>query len=246
MEEIKLVLVSGSGKHLYVRNLNQDYHCQYGVIKKEDLKGVSGSGIVKTNKGVELPAFKPSFIDVFRKIRRAPQVIPAKDMGSIIAETGMGKDSVVVDAGTGSGALAIFMANIASKIITYEERQDFAKIAAENINLLKAKNVLLKNKNVYEGIDERNADVVTFDLPEPWKGVGAASAALKPGGFLVSYSPTIPQVCDMLTAAKEKGFIHVKTIEITEREWEIENRIVRPKSQTIGHSGFLTFLRKIK
>ena len=44
---------------------------------------------------------------------------------------------------------------------------------------------------------------------------------------------------------QDKNFIHLKTIEIIEREWDVQGRKVRPKSQPIGHSGFLTFVRKI-
>src|SRR3989338_10089619 len=111
------------------------------MVKKEDLKKISGSGAVKTNKGVELAAFQPTFIDLLRKIRRAPQIIPLKDVGSIIAETGIGKDSVVVDAGTGSGGLALFLGNIVKKVITYEIRDDFASVAEENVRFLNLKNV---------------------------------------------------------------------------------------------------------
>ena len=85
-----------------------------------------------------------------------------------------------------------------------------------------------------------------MDLPEPWKAINAAKKALKVGGFLVSYSPTIPQTQDFVNKInKDKDFVHVKTSEIIEREWEIDERKVRPKSQQIGHSGFISFTRRI-
>ncbi|MBI2142611.1 SAM-dependent methyltransferase, partial [Candidatus Woesearchaeota archaeon] len=31
-----------------------------------------------------------------------------------------------------------------------------------------------------------------------------------------------------------------------ERQWEVSERKVRPKSAAIGHSGFISFARKIK
>jgi tRNA (adenine57-N1/adenine58-N1)-methyltransferase catalytic subunit len=244
MDDIKSVLVSESGKHLYVRNIKQDYHCQYGMVKKTDLKIKSGS--VKTNKGIELQVFTPQFTDLYRRIRRAPQIIPLKDLGVIVAETGIGKTSIVVDSGTGSGALALFLANIAKKVVSYELRKDFATIAEENIKFLKLKNLIVKNKDVYKGIDEKEVDVVTLDLPEPWKALAAANKALKTAGFVVSYSPTTPQVSDFVKAALKLGFLHVKTSETIQREWEFNERVVRPKSQPIGHSGFITVMRKIK
>ncbi len=247
MDAIKMVLTSGSGKRLYVRSLSNDYHCQYGMVKKEELKKIKISGSVKTNTGVVLSAFKPSFIDAYMKIKRAPQIIPLKDIAAIVAETGIGKESTVVDAGSGSGALALFLANIAKKVVSYEMRDDFAAVAKENVSLMQLKNITIKNKDVYSGIDEKNVDVVTLDLPEPWKAIEHAAKALKAGGFIVSYSPTTPQVSDFLSAAaKNKSLLHIKTIEIIQREWEFNDRIVRPKSQPIGHSGFLVFVRKIR
>ncbi len=239
---IKKLLFYGS-KIFYARDLAKDFHTQFGFIKSADLKK---TGRVMSNTGKEFFVVNPSFIDAYKKIRRGPQVIPPKDIGPIITETGINKKSRVVDAGAGSGALALFIANIAKEVTTYEIREDFAKIAEENIAILGLKNVRLKRKNVYDGIDEKDIDLITLDVPEPWKALNSASKSLKTGGFLVSYSPTIPQVNDYVAELrKNREFVYLKTIEIIEREWEFEDRKIRPKSQQIGHSGFLTFARKI-
>ena len=239
---IKKILFHGS-RIFYARDLSKDFHTQFGFIKSADLKK-TGSAV--SNTGKEFFVVNPSFIDSYRKIRRAPQVIPLKDIGSIITETGINKKSRVVDAGAGSGALSLFIANLAKEVVTYEIREDFARIAEENIKMLGLKNIKLKRKNVYEGIDEKEVDLITLDVPEPWKALNSASKSLRTGGFLVSYSPTIPQVNDYVSELKKKNnFICIKTIEIIEREWEFEERKIRPKSQAIGHSGFLTFARKM-
>ncbi|MBI3036715.1 methyltransferase domain-containing protein [Candidatus Woesearchaeota archaeon] len=246
MEPIKKILVAEDGKKFYARNIKDDFHTQFGFISKEALAKAKPGDMLKTNTGKELFVFPPSFIDGYWKIKRAPQIIPRKDVAAIVAETGVGKDSVVVDAGTGSGALALFLGNIAKKVVTYEIREDFAKVAAENVAAMGMRNVTIKNKSIYDGVDEKNVDLVTLDLPEPWKAVEPVARALKVGGFIVSYSPTTPQVSDFISAAaKNKSLLLIKTIEIIEREWEFNDRVVRPLSQQIGHSGFLTFVRKI-
>lgn len=246
MEPIKKILIAEDGRKFYVRSVKEDFHTQFGFIAKAALAKAAAGDVVRTNTGKELFVYEPSFIDSYGRIKRAPQIIPRKDVAAIAAETGIGKNSVVVDAGTGSGALALFLANIAKKVFTYEIRGDFAAIAEENAELLGMKNVVLKKKDIYSGIDEKDVDVVTLDLPEPWKAVEPAAKALKIGGFIVSYSPTVPQVSDFIAAvAKNKSLLLIKTVEIIEREWELNERVVRPKSQQIGHSGFLTFVRKI-
>ena len=245
MEKAELVLVCGD-KYMQVKNLDEDYHCQFGAVSKSQLKKAKSGGTVKSNSGVQMHAFRPGFIDLYKKIKRAPQIIPLKDIGVILTEAGIGNQSVVVDAGTGSGALALFLANVAKKVVSYEIREDFAAIAAENVKFLDIKNLKIKNRDVFKGIDEKNADAVILDLAEPWKATEAAGAALKAGGWLVSYSPTTPQVSDFIVSLKNNGFLHVKTVESIQREWEFNERVVRPKSQPIGHSGFITFARKVK
>ena len=78
------------------------------------------------------------------------------------------------------------------------------------------------------------------------ESINLVKKALKNHGFLVSYSPTIPQVMDLIEEVKKhKELIYLETVEIIERHWEFSERKVRPKSQQIGHSGFLTFVRRL-
>ena len=132
------------------------------------------------------------------------------------------------------------------KVVTYDIREDFIEVVKSNIEFLGLKNIVVKNKNIYSSIDEKNVDLITLDVPEPWLAIDSCSNALKIGGFLVSYSPTIPQVMDFVNEIrKRKDFVHVKTAEIIEREWDVEDRKVRPKSITIGHSGFMSLARRV-
>ena len=239
----KLLISRNDG--FLIKDTTKDFHTKHGFFKKDDLQKAKASKIV-SNTGKEFSIIDPSFIDLYRRIRRGAQIIPLKDIGLIVAETGINNKSRVVDAGAGSGAVCCFLANIAKEVTTYDIREDFIEIVNHNIDYLKLKNVEIKNKNIYDGIDEKNVDVIVLDLPEPWLAIGSAKKALKAGGFLVSYSPTVPQTADFVNAIiKDDDFIHVKTCEISEREWEVIERKVRPKSQGIGHSGFISFVRRI-
>lgn len=246
MNTIEKVLVTKQGRKFYAKDLNQDLHTQYGFIRKEDLKKSKDGDLLKSNTNKEFFIFSPDFIDLYRKIKRDAQIIPLKDIGLVIAETGINKQSKVLDAGSGSGALACFLASIAKEVVTYEIREDFIEIVKSNIKFLGLKNIKIKNIDIYNEIDDKNIDVVILDLPEPWNALENCSKAIKIGGFLVSYSPSVPQVIDFVnTIRKNESFVYLKTAEITEREWEVEERKVRPKSHGLGHSGFLSFARKV-
>jgi len=243
--KIKRILINKFGRKFYIRDTNKDAHTQFGFIKSDDLKKKDGSKLLSNTKE-EFSIFTPYFIDIYGKIKRNAQIVSLKDIGQIIAETGVNKKSRVVDAGSGSGALACFLASIAKEVTTYDIREDFIKIVEENKKLLNLKNLKIKNRNIYEGIDETDIDVITLDLPEPWKALDSAKEALKIGGFLVSYSPSVPQAMDFVNeVSKNKNFVHIKTIELIQREWEISQRIVRPKTTQVVHTGFLSFARKI-
>jgi len=242
---IKKILITKQGKAFYIKDTTKDFHCQFGVISKKDLKKKDGS-LIKTNTKKELIIFTPSFMDSYKKIKRGAQIITRKDIGILITETGFNKDSKVVDAGAGSGALACSLANICKEVVTYELRDDFIKIVKKNKEFLDLKNLKIKKGDIYKKIAEKNVDLVTLDLPEPWKALDSSKKALKVGGFLVSYSPTIPQVIDFVNAVnKNKNFIHLQTIELIQRRWEIEDRKVRPITTQTVHTGFLTFIRRI-
>jgi len=246
-KEILKILVGTSKnslKKFYVKDISNDYHCEFGSIAKSDLNKKQGK--VKTNKGIGLSIFDPTFKDIYEKINRGPQIVTLKDIGLIISNTGINKNSVVVDSGSGSGALCCFLAHIAKKVTSYELREDFFNISNQNKSLLKLRNLTIKNKNIYDGIDEKNVDLITFDLPEPWLAITHAEKALNVGGFLVNYSPTIPQVSDFVEGCNKLGsLIHLKTVELIEREWDFDKRKIRPKTTIINHTGFLTFIRKV-
>ncbi len=237
------ILVSGKRRFI-VKDEEKDMHTNFGMITSDDIKKAKQGSLLKSNTGVEFSVYDAQFIDFYHKIKRGAQIIPRKDIGLIIAEAGLNKSSVVIEAGAGSGALGCFLAKICKKVYSYEIREDFFRIVEHNIKYLELKNIILKLRDAKLGFVEKDADAVILDLPDPWEFYDVAKKSLKIGGFLISYSPTIPQVMDFVNNMPD-SFSCLKTCEIIEREWEVSQRKVRPKSQAIGHSGFLTFLRRI-
>ncbi len=246
IKELNKEVVVDRGRIYYVADETKDFSATEGIISKKDLKKKDGS-LIKSSKGKEFTIISSDFIDDYKRIRRGSQIITLKDIGYIITETGLNKNSKVVDAGAGSGALACYMAYLCKEVVTYEIKDESYDITKDNIKFLGLNNVKLKKKNIHKGIDEKDVDIITLDLPDPWNAIGAADKALKIGGFLVVYLPNIIQVSDFVNEIKKyDNFIVIKTIELIERSWKIKGRIARPKSEGIGHTGFLTFCRKIR
>ena len=243
IEDLDREVTTVRERRFYIYDFSRDFSTPYGMIRKEDLKK---TGVVTSSQNKEFNIFDASFIDDYKRIRRLPQIIPLKDIGYIIAKTGIGPGSIVVEGGTGSGALAIMLARVCKQVYSYDVEMKHLDIAKDNIKRLGIRNITLTNQSLYNRIDVKKADIFCLDLPSPWKALENAKNVLRPGGFVVSYSPTIMQTADFVNAmAGMPEFIHLSTVEVIERQWEVEKRKVRPRSKTIIHSGFITTGRRI-
>lgn len=232
---MKIVIDKKGNKYYWEQG---DLHTSLGVIKENDIK----NGIVKSHLGKEFLVFEGYFVDKLNKIKRGPAIMLPKDIGLILSYTGINSKSKIVDAGTGCGVLAGFLGNISKNVTSYEKNKDFFNLAKKNLEFLYIK-IKLKNKDIYEGIDEKELDLITLDLNEPWRVLKHAKKSLKSGGFLVSYLPNITQVSKLVKEAKE--FYFDKALEDIEREWIVDDERLRPKNLILGHTGFLVFLRRI-
>ena len=180
---------------------------------------------------------------IMRRLRRGPSVMLPKDVGMIVSYTCLGRDSLVVDAGAGTGFNAIMLGRIAKKVISYERREEFAELAKENVKSLGLKNVKVKNADIMNGIEEKDLDLVSLDMPESEKVVPLAHAALKEGGYCVGYLPNIEQAKEFYMEA-QKLFREVFMLENIVREYEVRDFGVRPKHIGLMHTAYLVFARK--
>ena len=178
---------------------------------------------------------------IYRKLKRGPQVILPKDIGIIISYSGIGKESVCVDAGTGSGWLALSMARICRHVYSYDLRDDFISIAEKNQRILGVDNITFRKKDIFDGIDEEEIDLVTLDLPNSEKALPGAKKALKAGGIVVGYLPHTEQVRNFSMALKDMGFPEPYTVETIVRDILVREEGVRPSTKGIWHTAYLTF-----
>jgi len=188
------------------------------------------------------------FPDIFETLKRGPQIITLKDCALISAYAGIGGGDVVLDAGTGSGFLAIYLGNIVKpngRVISYENKKKFFKLATRNIEKAALQEIVnVKQKDIYKGIDEKDLDAIILDLPEPWRVVEHAFRSLKNGHYLVSYSPTIEQTKRFVEECK-KFSMQTKTLESIVREILVRENATRPQIKGLMHTGYITFAKKV-
>jgi len=151
----------------------------------------------------------------------------------------------VLEAGVGSGALSMALLRAGADVVGYELREDFAERARSNVAAMVGEGApyRVEIRDIYEGIEERGLDRILLDLPEPWRVLSHAEVALRPGGILCAYLPSINQTAQLRAAMEPTGFGMASTLEVLHRTWHIEDRSVRPDHRMVGHTGFLTTAR---
>ena len=70
-----------------------------------------------------------------------------------------------------------------------------------------------------------------------------AERALRSGGILLAYLPTILQVARLREELDGSAFGMAETLEVLLRSWHIDGQSVRPDHRMVAHTGFLTHAR---
>jgi tRNA (adenine57-N1/adenine58-N1)-methyltransferase catalytic subunit len=221
------------------------FHTHAGILAHDDIIGRPEGATVTGSTGRSFLALRPTLADVVLKMPRGAQVIYPKDLGAILLAADIGPGQRVLEAGVGSGALSMTLLRAGASVVGYELREDFANRARANVSALLGPDAdyRVEVRDVTERIDEADLDRVLLDLPEPWRVLRHAAQALRPGGILLAYLPTINQTAQLREALDDGPFGLAETVEILRRTWHIEARSVRPDHRMVGHTGFLTTAR---
>ncbi|MCP3988691.1 MAG: tRNA (adenine-N1)-methyltransferase [Actinomycetia bacterium] len=248
----ELVMLIDHKKRRYLITLEEgrEFQSHAGVLPHEVIVGQGEGAEVATTRGQRFRVFRPTLSDYVLSMPRGAQVIYPKDLGPMVLLADIGPGMRVLESGVGSGALSMTMLRAGAEITGYELREDFAARATNNVKAFLGAQALeryrVELRNCYDGIDERDLDRVVLDLPEPWNVIPHAEKALRPGGILVSYSPSITQVMQLTKALERAGFSEISTTEVMNRTWHIDGAAVRPDHRMVAHTGFLTRARAVR
>ncbi len=243
------VLLIDKKKRRYLVELAEggEFHSHAGFVPHDEIIGSPDACEVKSTRGSNFLAVRPTLSDFILKMPRGAQVIYPKDLGPILLLADIFPGAKVFESGLGSGALSMTMLRAGAVITGYELREDFATKAQANVKEMLGAEALerydVSLRDCYEGIDGTDFDRVVLDLPEPWTVVPHAAKALRSGGIIVTYTPSITQAVQVREALERNGFILAETVEILQRSWHIEGQAVRPDHRMVAHTAFLTHAR---
>jgi len=249
-------LIDSKGrKYLFKLKKGKKFHFHQGFVLHDDIIGKEPGCEILTSQKKKVFVFSPTTRTYVLKMQRGAQIIYPKDIGAILVLGDIYPGLKILEAGTGSGALTIYLLKILGnkgKLISYEQRKEFLETAQKNIKKhfgTVPKNLILRQRDIYkQGIkkEDRGLDRIILDLPEPWKALKTAKESLLPGGILVCYNPTVQQMFQIKQELdKIGGFYFEGMYEVLRREWKIEEQSMRPKDRMVAHTGFILAARKL-
>jgi tRNA (adenine57-N1/adenine58-N1)-methyltransferase len=228
------------------------WHSHSGALEHDRLIGAPEGTSVPTPKGVEIVALRPTREDFVLKMKRGAQVVYPKDQAMIVALADVRPGMRVVEAGAGSGALTLALLDAVGptgSVLSVERREDHAVDARRNVERFRSgpvENWVLVVGDVVDVLATTDAHRVVLDLPEPWHALDAAASALSPGGIIITYLPSVPQVMQITEALWAHGrFSDVATSETLVRGWDVDGLAVRPAHRMVAHTAFLTRARRV-
>lgn len=246
------VLFIDSKEREYLRTLKAGNRISLhgGLLPADQVIGIPEGSLVHNSMNDAFWVFRPTYAHLIPNLPRRAQVIYPKDVGLMLLWGDVFPGASVVEVGAGPGALAIALLRtigMTGKLTTIEIREDHCDMARENVAKFfgEAPNWTLIVGDAYTGLDVRDADRLFIDVPEPWRVLPHAAYALRSGGVIVGYSPTMIQVKSFVDALRASPcFTAIEVMENLVRGWHVKGLSVRPDHRMVAHTGFLVIARR--
>lgn len=247
------VLFIDSKDREYLRNLKPGSRVSLhkGSFQADQIIGLPEGSLVYTQNNEPFRILRPTYAHLIPNLPRRAQVIYPKDVGIILLWGDMQPGVSVIEVGAGPGALTIALLRAigpTGRLTTIEIREDHVEMSRATVARFfgDAPNWTVQLADAYEGLTAEDVDRIVIDIPEPWRILPHAAQALRHGGVLVSYVPTVVQVKSLVDDLRaHPGFDAIEVMENLHRYWHVKDLSVRPEHRMVAHTGFLITARRV-
>ena len=212
--ELALLVDAQGNQHLVRLAEGETLHHHLGAVRHADVIGRADGALIRSNQGARFAAVRPRLLDYLFAMPRRSGIVYPKDAAQLVAWADIGPGLRVLEAGVGSGALTLALLRAVGErgqVIGYEQRADFIELALNNIRGFGdgasttpgLGNLLLRERDVYAGLVDGELDRVVLDLAEPWRVLPHLPGALRQGGWLCAYTPSIVQAAQLVEELRQ-------------------------------------------
>ena len=250
-----IIVKTDNNKYLAVVDITKEFITNEGKFHFKDITSIPS--ILKSSTGQEFKIYRPTFKEFILNMKRGPQIIYPKDISQIVIESNISSSSKVLEIGTGSGALTLYLVSILNEkgslttVDISKTNQRRAKKTIERYLSTKEINKEYNLKFINQDLNDFNfseisneIDTVITDVPEPW--IFFDNNKINTDIVWVSYLPSITQVIKTKECLESNNFENIEVKEVILRDWYLNKKIARPDNKLISHTGFLLSARFIK
>jgi tRNA (adenine57-N1/adenine58-N1)-methyltransferase len=217
-----------------------------GRIDHNNLIGLRYGQLIRLTRGKAI-LLKPSPRDfLVSSFKLKTQILYADDCTAACSVAGVKNGMKVGEAGSGSGALTLFLAWGVSPdghVFSFDINENHLENAKENIHMTGLdKYVTFSCQDIRESFDSPVFDAFFLDFSAPFDAIDSIALKLTGGGSLVVFVPNWGQVEETVTIInKNKSLELLEVFEITRRNFIVkpDKRIMRPTFRDIVYSGIL-------
>lgn len=254
-ERLQVTDVKGA-KHTFTLDPHGYFQSRRGSFRHRDVVGRDEGTVLVTDDGHELLLLRPLLADYVLSMPRGAQVVYPKDSGQIIALGDIFAGARVLEAGVGSGALTMNLLTTIGQdghLLSIERREDFARIAASNVDAWFGGHHPAWELTVGDfadvvaaQVEPASIDRIVLDMLAPWENIESCAQALRPGGVVVIYVATATQLSRTVEAVRHAAlFTEPESWESMVRTWNVDGLSVRPDHTMVAHTGFLLLARRL-
>ena len=252
--QLVIINTPKNNKFLAVVDIDKEFITNEGKFKFSQIKNIPS--LIKVSTGVDFKIYKPSYKEFVLLMKRGPQIIYPKDVAQIVLESNIHNSSKVLEIGSGSGALTLYLYSLlknTGRLYSLDSSRINQRRADKTI--VRYLSLLSEENNAVTFINEKLAnfdykkfikkiDAIITDVPEPWEFF--IKNKIENSINWVSYLPSMTQVMRMNNVLKDNKFQDIEIKEVILRDWVVDDKVVRPSNKLVSHTGFLLSAKYIK